>query len=307
MKIKTLTLLCPDCHQGLKESQSGIVCEACHRDFPLIGGRPALFPLASIFNRISLDESGLKRSRWRNLKKYLPRYSHNLAAKRVLARFAEEMFRKGGAPVVLVIGAGTGGVGHQLLESEHLITLRSDIFPFEGIDILADAHGLPFQDLSIDGVVIQAVLEHVLEPERVLLEIRRVLKPDGLIYAETPFMQMVHEKAFDYTRYSDLGHRYLFRHFHEIERGMIGGPGMTLLWAWCYFLRSFFSGWIGTQIGFAIGRITGFWLLWVDRLLMSSDRPSVHDAASGYYFLGKRSQSEVIDHQRLIEEFRGYM
>ena len=35
--------------------------------------------------------------------------------------------------------------------------------------------------MSFDGVMIQAVLEHVLEPTRVVAEIHRVLKPDGLL------------------------------------------------------------------------------------------------------------------------------
>jgi SAM-dependent methyltransferase len=41
---------------------------------------------------------------------------------------------------------------------------------------------------------IQAVLEHALDPPVVVAEIYRVLKPGGLVYADTPFMQRVHER-----------------------------------------------------------------------------------------------------------------
>jgi 2-polyprenyl-3-methyl-5-hydroxy-6-metoxy-1,4-benzoquinol methylase len=45
-----------------------------------------------------------------------------------------------------------------------------------------------FGDGTCDAVVVQAVLEHVLQPDVVVAEIHRVLRPDGLVYAETPFM-----------------------------------------------------------------------------------------------------------------------
>ena len=37
----------------------------------------------------------------------------------------------------------------------------------------------------------------------------------GIVYAETPFMQQVHEGAYDFTRYTVLGHRYLFKKFKQ--------------------------------------------------------------------------------------------
>jgi len=52
-----------------------------------------------------------------------------------------------------------------------------------------------------DAVWIQAVLEHVLDPVRVVAEIHRVLRPGGLVYSEIPFMQEVHEGAYDFTRF----------------------------------------------------------------------------------------------------------
>ena len=37
-------------------------------------------------------------------------------------------------------------------------------------------------------MLVQAGLEHVRDPWQVVAEIHRVLKDDGLVYAETPFM-----------------------------------------------------------------------------------------------------------------------
>ena len=51
-------------------------------------------------------------------------------------------------------------------------------------------------------------------------EIYRVLKSDGIVYIETPFMQQVHGGKYDFTRFTYLGHRRLFARFQEIESGI---------------------------------------------------------------------------------------
>ena len=94
-----------------------------------------------------------------------------------------------------------------------------DIYASPTVDLICDAHYLPLEGEYYDAVWIQAVLEHVVQPELVVHEIHRVLKPDGIVYAETPFMQQVNEGAYDFTRYTVLGHRYLFKKFSLIDRG----------------------------------------------------------------------------------------
>ena len=64
-----------------------------------------------------------------------------------------------------------------------------DIGTGDNVDIVADAAALPFKDGSFDAVVIQAVLEHVENAPKVVSEICRVLKADGIVYSETPFLQ----------------------------------------------------------------------------------------------------------------------
>ena len=55
-----------------------------------------------------------------------------------------------------------------------------------------------------------------------------VYKDDGLVYADTPFMQQVHMGRYDFTRFTYLGHRRLFRKFEEIDSGAVSGPAMAL-------------------------------------------------------------------------------
>lgn len=58
----------------------------------------------------------------------------------------------------------------------------SDKFEF----VCADAAHLPFDDSSIDTMIMNDAMEHVDEPEKVLSECRRVLKPGGRLYVNFP-------------------------------------------------------------------------------------------------------------------------
>jgi SAM-dependent methyltransferase len=168
--------------------------------------------------------------------------------------------------------------------------------------LVFDAHSIPFEDNSFDGVIVQAVLEHVVDPWRCVEEIHRVLKEDGLVYAETPFMQQVHLGRYDFTRFTHLGHRRLFRKFEEIESGAVCGPAMALAWSYRYFLLSFTTSSFLRRLIEAFARLTSFFLTYLDYLLI--DKPGTLDAASGYYFIGKKSDL-VLPDKSLIKLYKG--
>jgi ubiquinone/menaquinone biosynthesis C-methylase UbiE len=86
-----------------------------------------------------------------------------------------------------------------LLARRGLSFVFTDIDVRADIDVFCDGHEVPFRDGVYDAVMTSAVLEHVLYPERVASEISRVLKIGGVLYSELPFMQQVHEGAYDFT------------------------------------------------------------------------------------------------------------
>lgn len=198
---------------------------------------------------------------------------------------------------VLVIGGGTVGQGMQALYADPAVRIVAfDLYWSQHAQFIADAHAIPLADACFDGVVIQAVLEHVLEPGRVVAEIWRVLKPGGLVYAETPFLQQVHEGPYDFTRFTESGHRYLFRNFALVKSGPCGGVGVQLLWSIDYFFRSLFR----SRLAGKAAKLAFFWLQYFDRIIPASH---ASDAASGVYFLGSKarhplSAREVIDFYR---------
>ena len=70
---------------------------------------------------------------------------------------------------------------------------------------------LPFSDDAFDGVVLEAVLEHVRDAEATLREMRRVMAPGAVAIVDVPFIQAYHGSPHDYRRYTQLGLRTAMR------------------------------------------------------------------------------------------------
>ena len=77
--------------------------------------------------------------------------------------------------------------------------------------VLSDGHKLPFEDNSFDGCFCNTVLEHVRDPEQIVKEINRVLKPGGKVIISIPFLQEVHADPEDYQRYTPYGLVHLLK------------------------------------------------------------------------------------------------
>lgn len=86
------------------------------------------------------------------------------------------------------------------------------------VDIVADAHDLSqIADASFEVVLCTEVLEHLHTPERAIGEMRRLLKPGGLLLLTTRFIFPIHDAPGDYYRYTKYGLRHLLRDFEIIE------------------------------------------------------------------------------------------
>ena len=168
----------------------------------------------------------------------------------------------------------------------------------DNVNYIADAHYLPFKDETFDGVWIQAVLEHVVSPDIVVEEIFRVLKNNGLVYSEIPFMQQIHMGKNDFVRYTASGHRFLFKKFEKIKIGTNGGPGTSLSWSIKYFIWSFSN----EKIANFLSIIPFFILRLFDKF--QSERTS-WDSSSGFYFLGKKNTQFKFKKEELIQIYRG--
>ena len=290
-------LRCPCCGASVMLRADLVLCqnEACiysNRGFPLIEGQPVLIDFVdSVFQRSNYERGNgsvfprtLSHRGLRSRLHLLVDGSNPVAAKNC-ELFLSKLKERKRDPFILVIGGGVIGLGADKLYTDPDVSLiGTDVYASSCTNLLADAHKLPFANDTFDGVWIQAVLEHVLDPATVVGQLHRVLKPGGLVYAETPFMQQVHEGAYDFTRFTQSGHRWLFRRFNEISAGPITGPATVLLWSIRYLLRALGAGEKFSQA-------VPLMLCWIRFLDRFCDRRGSADGAGGVFFLGSRSDS----------------
>lgn len=265
-----------------------MACAGCATCFPLIGGRPLLTaPDNELFGPHRYAEpshAAGSRSRRR-----APELSTNLSREPCLRDLAE---RLSGAtsPVVLLVGSGGQRADVELLfaraaPAHPIAVVACDVAALADVDVLCDAHELPFEDASFDAVITTAVLEHVADPARAIAEIERVLAPAGYLYSEIPFMQQVHEGAYDFTRFTLSGHRRLAGGFEELSAGVVAGPATTLAWAIEHFALAFARGPRGRAVAKFGVRWAFGWLKYLDRRL--ARHPAAEDGASCTYFFGR--------------------
>jgi len=95
----------------------------------------------------------------------------------------------------------------------------------------ADIKELPFEDETIDSIVLTQVLEHIDEPYIALSELKRVLKKDGIIILSVPFIYQAHATPYDFFRFSEYGLKELCKKydFEILEFHYQGYLGTTLV------------------------------------------------------------------------------
>lgn len=310
--MKTTTyyrhLRCPACRSGALAAEDAgdtLACEACSARFHSVNGKLILFdPSNAVFPpQAYLRATPTARRPQRDLSKWLPSPSINLAQDAVLSQMRVTLDTRGPGDVLVV------GGGRQRLHLDSLLKagarhciVYTDVDAGADVDLFCDGHDLPFADACFDAVVTTAVLEHVLYPEQVASEIARVLKPGGLLYSELPFMQQVHEGAYDFTRYTLSGHRRLFNRFAEIDSGMVAGPGTALVWALENLALAFCNRALTRKFAKAFTRVFFSWIKHADRLLV--DRPEAMDGASCTYFYGAKAAQPVTDIE-IIDRYVG--
>lgn len=94
---------------------------------------------------------------------------------------------------LLEVGSGTAHIKE--IRSD---VVSTDILAFPGIDVVGDAHSLPFGNECFSGVVMIDVLHHLERPIEFLREAARVLRPGGRLAMIEPAMTMVAYPFYNY-------------------------------------------------------------------------------------------------------------
>ena len=112
-------------------------------------------------------------------------------------------------------------------------------------DIFTDLNQpLPVDSEVADTVVCLSVLEHLSEPQTLLNEAYRIMKPGAVMILQVPWQWKLHEEPYDFFRYTPYGLKHLFGKagFKDIEVEATSG---------------FFSMWCLKFNYFTLGLITG--------------------------------------------------
>jgi len=265
-------IVCPICHSpDLELNYNKIKCLNCRKDFEIKNNIPlmiekSLIAFVSENRKFKIESSPLLK----RLKPPSP--SLNLSNK--IKNLLDEN------KMILDLGSGERRLGKEVISL--------DVFPYPNVDIVGNADTLPFKNEIFDIIICQAVLEHVSNPQVVVKEIYRVLKKEGLVYAEIPFLQGFHPDPTDYQRYTIQGIEYLFSDFKKIESGVAVGPSSTLSWILRKYPSLFFNNkYLSRGLEFIFGWIT-FPIKYLDYFLLKTNKEKVGDLASGLFFLGKK-------------------
>lgn len=151
----------------------------------------------------------------------------------------------------------------------HPRLVNVNIGPFPGVDVVGDAHHLPYADGSVDAIFCEAVLEHLERADVAVAEMRRVLRSGGQVFAATPFLQHYHGHPDHYQNFTLTGHRRLFERagFDVQESGTCVGPTYALTTLAADYLRAFVPTRVLSRMCWALFGLASVPARFIDRVL----------------------------------------
>ncbi|MEN9373778.1 MAG: Ubiquinone/menaquinone biosynthesis C-methyltransferase UbiE [Pseudomonadota bacterium] len=202
-------LACPLCRGALVLQEETLHCQQCSAEHPVKNGVPVLLP-RGMRDAGSVELSDEDR---------VSRHPYSQRAEEIIAQYANG----------LVLDLGAGG---KLERRQNVIQI--DIFRYPAVDVASSADCLPFADNTFDAVISQAVFEHLQYPELAMQEIRRVLKPGGLVKIDTAFLQPEHGYPYHFFNVTETGLLHWLRDFDVQWSGI--EPHQHPKWALSWFL-----------------------------------------------------------------------
>ena len=222
--MQPLSLVHPLTHAPLVREDGGYRCTETHEVFTDIGGVPCFVP-QNLKEHMDEERAGLvnwvktvlRRFPW--LYRFLiflisPVCFSGTSAKRFLRRFRDD---------ALMLNLGSG------VHKPHPNILNVDIFYYKGVDLVANGETLPFPTGTVDAIVSESLLEHVPNPEKIVAEMYRVLRPGGALYIVIPFVYPFHASPNDFYRWSAVGLRELLKEGEIEVIGTRAGPTSALV------------------------------------------------------------------------------
>jgi uncharacterized protein YbaR (Trm112 family)/SAM-dependent methyltransferase len=187
-------LACPTCKVHVTRRGDGLNCGQCGRAYPIVNGVPVMMPDGSVPGVQHEAELVVRDS-------YVP-----WVFRTILQSLLDDQW-------VLEIGSG-----NMRLDDPCIIRMDVTLTPY--VDVVADAHHLPFVPGSLDYVFSMAVFEHLRNPFQAAQSIHEALKDGGFIYHECNFVFAYHGYPHHYFNASLQGLEQLFAAFRPLRKGV---------------------------------------------------------------------------------------
>ena len=211
------------------------------------------------------------------LKEYLSRDFRSKTAMSMLTDIFDPLNNE--ESLALSVGGGP--------KREHSSFTNLNIGPFPNVDIVADAHLLPYRDACVDAIFCEAVIEHLSEPQQAVQEFYRVLKEGGKVLSVVPFMQAYHGYPNHYQNFTLTGHRLLYEknRLRVIGSGTCVGPIYTAIHLAAQFAQEYLPGFVSIPLRMLI-HAAGVLLKPLDYRL--HDKPNSYIFASTTYVIAQK-------------------
>jgi glycosyltransferase involved in cell wall biosynthesis/SAM-dependent methyltransferase len=195
-------LRCPQTDEELEElPEGGLRSVVSGRRWSVVAGRPVLFPGMEVPEVITAGHEG-----------------------NALSGRARQLIAEARGRVLHLSGGGTVVGGENVIDVDAAV--------FGPTDVVGDAHHLPFADETFDLVVAMNAFEHYADPPAVAARLHRLLKPGGLVFLHTAFLQPLHEAPHHYYNTTRYGLERWFADFETVDLNVSENfsPAFTLSW-----------------------------------------------------------------------------
>lgn len=215
-----ILLQCPKC--GCEEfdtkNSSSIVCGECKSNYPINNN------ILEFVDNSGLTQTSFQQQEMTNSGTLAKIYNFGkkIVNSEFLAKDQIKEFVSNVAENEIIVELGCGN--RRLVPN----IINVDLFPFPNVDMTMDIHHTGFRSNSIDYIVLDCVLEHVSEPQKVIDEAYRILKEGGKIICTAPWIFPYHGYPKNFYNISKDGHKLLFSTFSKMEMEMHHGPSAAL-------------------------------------------------------------------------------
>ena len=184
-------LACPTCKVAVTRQGQALACPACGRAYPIVDGVPVMFPDASV-----------------------PAIQHeaDLNVQTGYNPWVERIVMQSLPADAIVLDLGAGNMAFNLPN-----VIRMDVTLTPYVDVVADAHALPFLPGSFDFIFSLAVIEHLRQPFVAAQEMYDALRSGGYVYGECNFIYPYHGYPYHFFNASQQGLEQVFAQFRALR------------------------------------------------------------------------------------------